>query len=1089
MFVKNAGLINSISHSVNVINSINSRDIVKTSLIAIACIIATISIIAALAVASGVVPGATTHVIRETPISKPLFKNYNYKAEALLASNLEKVVYARTHRIKLFEYLLKLAQEAISHGYAAPKLVLVLDVDSPGPHVAHARAERVYVFGTFYTTRKLGPKARGFEIRMHVPKNVLLLVERKVTAIREVFTRVLKSEVSVRPLVYSGRLLYVEVTLPAKLKLSKETIVSLAKELSNIRGLVGFAPDYKVYIPEMSLKSFKSYVKSLFEKLRVLAKINLSKRLPKLPVNKSSFVSMPILEPGKTYPFLGKYPVTLKDVEEFIDAEPLYKSGVNGSGVIIYILDTGVAYDHPSLQGKVITCASFVPNEPTCYDYNGHGTWVAGIAAGRGVNSEGFFSWWDGVIKYYNISASEMNGVAYGAYIGAVKVLSKYGWGYLDWVIKGIYFAVQDCINKTLNGTVKACVISMSLGAYPWTLPDFDPMYYATYDAMMNGVVVVAAIGNEGPGHFSVSTPGYLPTVIGVGAVYLTGLPTFFTSRGPVPYDLYMKPDVAAPGAAILGPWNEWYDNIYYLEGWGTSAATPVVSGSVALLLSLWAKYSSVPLIYYGPNVTYAVLAALVKTARMPKVSEEYSMYYLDPAAYGAGIIDVAAAAKALLSAVKNGLVITAVMPPKIEWDTPPTVTLFPGDWKLLAVRVITTVPMDKVALVIVNGKSIAEWVVPKPEPDIGLPLPVYMGYDILVPVIIRWKSVYTLGSVCDPTLLSNVLPAMYGMCYLRIVLPPRPVRLPRMYIEVVDKDTGKVLAVAPIDLKMRMPRGIVIAADIPASMWPEAVGLGLVYQSLYGGEINYYFYYSQPIPGYFAAWAIAAEHGIRIIPLSDLVYRLSVGHAVFGLWQVYGMPVDPWYVLATYACRMRGRVGIWFLNTPVGGAEGFGIRALDVVDHCHWVFLTGISLSWYGIWPYPGYELSSHVYIDPSPPWPMEVMTTSIDRTSPITRDVYLVWMPCATPLAVKPPAQAVVYGSDVGDWYMYTAPVIAVDRTGWHSGLVVALDPYAFSLGTSAPDLVWLWAFYIYSWTIPVPRAYDNIRLFTNIMYHIAG
>ncbi len=536
----------------------------KTSLIALACIIATISIVAALGVALGVVTGSAPQAIHSTPVIKSLPEIS--RAELALAKELGKIALEQNHRVELFEYLLRLAEVAITHGYAAPKLVLVLDVDTS--HV-HARTNRMYIFGKFYTVRGLKHRAKGMPVMMHVPRSVTVVVEREVAIVKKVLEHALGHSVVVRPLVYSGRLLYVEVSLPVKL--SKRTLVALARELAKVRGIVGLAPDYKVYIPEMNLKTFRSYVKNLLLKLEILIKRNVSKRMLDILVNRSGYIPYPELKPGKTYPFLGKYPATLRDVEKFIDAEPLYKSGINGSGVIVYILDTGVAYDHPSLQGKVITCASFVPDEPTCYDYNGHGTWVAGIAAGRGVDSEGFFSWWDWTVKYYNISASEMNGVAYGAYIGAVKVLSQYGWGYLDWVIKGIYFAIQDCINKTLNGTVKACVISMSLGAYPWTLPDFDPMYYATYDAMANGIVVVAAIGNEGPGHFSVSSPGYLPTVIGVGAVYLTGLPTFFTSRGPVPYELYMKPDVVAPGAAILGPWNEWYDDIYYLEGWGTS--------------------------------------------------------------------------------------------------------------------------------------------------------------------------------------------------------------------------------------------------------------------------------------------------------------------------------------------------------------------------------------------------------------------------------------------------------------------------------------------------------------------------------------
>ncbi len=1054
----------------------------RTTVIVLACVLAIIVVAAILGIAHYEV----------SPFAKigykaPQIQVHKYaqtdEAAKLISKELKLELHQFNHNVHLMKYLLKLALYAIKHGYAAPKLVLVFKLDS-----AHSR--HVIIFGNYYRTyltkRSLGRRAHAIKVLTRV--HGLKIVDKYVNFVSQVFRRVFDKNVAVTPLVYSGDLLYLDVAVPVKELSSKIDI--LARDLASLikEGLVGFAPDYKVAIPELDLKGgVRTYVKYLF---KLLSLHNLTK-IRRIFARMGNFTPYPVLEPGKTYPFIGKYPTTLLDVEKFIDALPLYREGINGSGVIIYILDTGVAYDHPSLEGKVITCVSFVPDEPTCYDYNGHGTWVAGIAAGRGVDSEGFFSWWDLVVKYYHISADEMSGVAYGAYIGAVKVLSRYGWGYLDWVVRGIYFAVQDCINKTLNGTAKACVISMSLGAIPWTIPDYDPLYWATLYAMENGVVVVAAAGNEGPGHFSLSTPGLLPTVIGVGAVYLTGLPTFFTSRGPVPYELYMKPDVVAPGAAILGPWNEWYDNIYYLEAWGTSAATPVVSGSVALLLSLWAKYSKYQLIFYGPNVTYAVLAALIKTARMPKVSKEYSMYYLDPAAYGAGIVDVAAAAKALLDALRHGLVIAAFMPRVIKWDTPPTVTLFPGDWKLLAVRIITTVPLDKVQLVVVHGGNIAQWVVPKPTFDTGLPLPVYMGFNVLVPVIIRWKDVYTLGSVCDPELLSMALPSLYGMCYLRIVLPTRPVRLPDMYIAAIMKGAGKVLAEAPIDIHyVKMPRGTVIAADVPVSIWPGLLGLDYLtlYQSLYGGEEVSYTY-SMPLPGYFTAWAIAAEHGIRIVPLSDLVYRLSSGVAKYGLYMVLGSPPDPWYVLDMATCGGHLKGGVWLLNGPVADVEGLGIRNLWRLESCSWVFITGLSLSGYGIHTYPGYQLSKDVSVDVAPPWWMRVLTTSI-TPSPITRNVHLVWMPYAAALAVKPPAKVLVYGADMyfWDWYMYSGPVIAIDRTSWHGGLIAALDPFAFSLGTAAPDLVWLWAFYLYGWSIPTDRAFDNIRLMTNILTFIA-
>jgi len=94
---------------------------------------------------------------------------------------------------------------------------------------------------------------------------------------------------------------------------------------------------------------------------------------------------------NQEYPFIGTYPTHLSEILNIVNATGLYGIGLNGSGVVVAVLDTGIRMDHPNLAGKVVGSVSFVPEDPN--DYNGHGTFVAGIIASSGMTgSRGFAS-------------------------------------------------------------------------------------------------------------------------------------------------------------------------------------------------------------------------------------------------------------------------------------------------------------------------------------------------------------------------------------------------------------------------------------------------------------------------------------------------------------------------------------------------------------------------------------------------------------------------------------------------------------------------------------------------------------------------
>ena len=195
-------------------------------------------------------------------------------------------------------------------------------------------------------------------------------------------------------------------------------------------------------------------------------------------------------------------------------------------------------------------------------------------------------------------------GIAPDATIYAYKVLDNFGSGSIEGILAAIERSVDPNQDEDYSDHID--VISMSLGGSG--NPD-DAMSLAVNNAVDAGVVVVVAAGNSGLRYFSVGSPGVAQKAVTVGATYkrdYTGTYwqdtdprkdqiTSFSSRGPVVFG-GNKPDILAPGAFIC---SARYDNIYpkgehpyyspciygkHVTMAGTSMATPVVSGAVALL-------------------------------------------------------------------------------------------------------------------------------------------------------------------------------------------------------------------------------------------------------------------------------------------------------------------------------------------------------------------------------------------------------------------------------------------------------------------------------------------------------------------------
>jgi len=226
---------------------------------------------------------------------------------------------------------------------------------------------------------------------------------------------------------------------------------------------------------------------------------------------------------------------------EKIEAPAAWDIITGTDDIVIAIIDTGIDYNHPDLNGgRYMGGYDFINEDDDPIDDEGHGTHVTGIATADTNNGEG------------------IAGLAWNSRFMGVKVLDAEG--------SGTYFDLAQGIRYAADNNAHAA--NMSLGGPEDSHTLEEAMQYA-YDA---GVVMACAAGNSyGPG---VSYPAVYTTCLAVAATDPNDDRAIFSSYGP-------EVDVAAPGVNILSTTGGDYESKD-----GTSMATPHVTGLAALILA-----------------------------------------------------------------------------------------------------------------------------------------------------------------------------------------------------------------------------------------------------------------------------------------------------------------------------------------------------------------------------------------------------------------------------------------------------------------------------------------------------------------------
>ncbi|XP_067645942.1 membrane-bound transcription factor site-1 protease isoform X2 [Eurosta solidaginis] len=237
-------------------------------------------------------------------------------------------------------------------------------------------------------------------------------------------------------------------------------------------------------------------------------------------------------------------------ITTMLQANVLWGMGITGAGVKVAVFDTGLAKSHPHFR-RVKERTNWT-NEKSLDDGVSHGTFVAGVIA----------------------SAKECFGLAPDVELHIYRVFTNSQVSYTSWFL--------DAFNYAIFKKIK--VLNLSIGG-----PDFldYPFVDKVLELSANKVIMISAIGNDGPLYGTLNNPGDQSDVIGVGGINFENKVAKFSSRGMTTWELpwgygRLKPDIVTFGSQVKG--SNVHGGCRSLSG--TSVASPVVAGAVALIAS-----------------------------------------------------------------------------------------------------------------------------------------------------------------------------------------------------------------------------------------------------------------------------------------------------------------------------------------------------------------------------------------------------------------------------------------------------------------------------------------------------------------------
>ena len=279
-------------------------------------------------------------------------------------------------------------------------------------------------------------------------------------------------------------------------------------------------------------------------------------------------------------------PGDLAHISQVVGADTLRARGVDGTGIDVAIIDSGIVpIAGLSKAGKIVNGADYsfdsaFPNLAHL-DFYGHGTHLASIIAADDRDG-----------KTRGQSEVPYQGIAPGARLVNVKVANAIGLADVSQVIAGIGWVVEHRRDNGMN----VRVLALAFGTDSTQDYRIDPLAYAVEQAWKSGIVVVAAAGNDGNAK-PLRNPAKDPFVIAVGSMETQGTvkPSDDTVSTFTNCGTGRTVDVLAPGRSVLGlrvP-GSYIDDSYpsavvdgrFFKGTGTSQATAVVAGTVALIL------------------------------------------------------------------------------------------------------------------------------------------------------------------------------------------------------------------------------------------------------------------------------------------------------------------------------------------------------------------------------------------------------------------------------------------------------------------------------------------------------------------------